>query len=311
MGIAVKRIKNSGIFGLKLYFLIMRIYYLFHYIIRSDEKAIIRRFILVFGYVPNLSKPKTLNEKLQWLKLNERKDFHTIHADKFAVRKFIGDTFGEDLLIPLLYKTTNWRDINIENIKRVPCVIKSNHDSGGVKIIRDLKTVNWNALRTKCKYWLSLNYYYVSRQWQYKNIKNRIIMVEQLLLTKKGKIPHDYKLHFLNGVLNFVYVSYDREGVNDRCIFDKNWNRLNFMWIEKENFKQNMNTSIVQKPTSFDRMVEIGSKISKEYKYVRVDFYDVDGKLYFGEITHHHGGGFDMFFPENYDLIYGEKLNLY
>ena len=310
MGVVITRIKNSGTFGLKLFFLIMRAYYLFHYFIRSDEKAIIRRFKLVFGYMPDLSKPKTLNEKLQWLKLNERKDFHTIHADKFTVRKFIGDTFGEDLLIPLLYKTTNWRDINIENINKVPCVIKSNHDSGGVKIIRDLKDINWNKIRTKCKYWLSLNYYYISRQWQYKNIKNRIIMVEELLLTKKGKIPHDFKLHFINGVLNFIYVSYDREGVNDRCIYDCNWNRLNFMWIEKENFRQNMNTSIVPKPASFDRMVEIGSKISKEYKYVRVDFYDVDGKLYFGEITHHHGGGFDLFFPENFDLIYGEKLSL-
>ena len=154
MGLVLTRIKNSGTFGLKLFFLIMRAYYLFHYFIRSDEKAIIRRFKLVFGYMPDLSKPKTLNEKLQWLKLNERKDFHTIHADKFTVRKFIGDTFGEDLLIPLLYKTTNWRDINIENINRVPCVIKSNHDSGGVQIIRDLKDINWNIIRTKCKYWL-------------------------------------------------------------------------------------------------------------------------------------------------------------
>ena len=82
------------------------------------------------------------------------------------------------------------------------------------------------------------------------------------------------------------------------------------MWIEKENFRQNMNTSMVPKPASFERMVEIGSQIAKEYKYVRIDFYDVDGKLFFGEITHHHGGGFDMFFPETYDLSFGKKLDL-
>ncbi len=310
MGKLAKKIKKTGSLGFRLYLLIIRAYYLFHYLIRSDESAIKRRFKLVFGYMPDLSNPKTINEKLQWLKLNERKNFHTIHADKFAVRKFIGDNFGEDLLIPLLYYTNNWRNVNIENIKEAPCVIKSNHDSGGVQIIKDLKAVNWYEIRTKCKYWLSLNYYYISRQWQYKNIKPRLIMVEKLLLTKTGKIPNDYKLHFINGVLNFIYVSYDREGINDRCIYDYNWNRLNFMWIEKENFRQNMNTSRIPKPASFKRMVEIGSKIAKEYKYVRIDFYDVDGKLFFGEITHHHGGGFDMFFPETYDLSFGKKLDL-
>lgn len=310
MGKLAKRIKKSGRLGLKLYLLTMRAYYLIHYLIRSDENAIKRRFEIVFGNQPDLRYPKTLNEKVQWLKLNERKDFHTIHADKFAVRKFIGDTFGEDLLIPLLYHTNNWRNINKENIKRGPCVIKSNHDSGGVQIIRNLKDVDWSILRIKCKYWLSLNYYYISRQWQYKNIKPRLIMVEELLVTNTGKIPNDYKLHFINGFLNFIYVSFDREGINDRCIYDCNWNRLHFMWIEKENFRQNMNTSMVPKPASFERMVEIGSQIAKEYKYVRIDFYDVDGKLYFGEITHHHGGGFDMFFPETYDLHFGKKLDL-
>ena len=310
MGKLAKKIKKSGRLGLKLYLLTLRVYYLIHYLIRSDENAIKRRFEIIFGNQPDLRYPKTLNEKIQWLKLNDRKDFHVIHADKFAVRKFIGDTFGEDLLIPLLYHTNNWRNINKENIKQAPCVIKSNHDSGGVQIIRDLKAVDWSILRTKCKHWLSLNYYYISRQWQYKNIKPRLTMVEELLVTNTGNRPNDYKLHFINGVLNFIYVSFDREGINDRCIYDCNWNRLHFMWIEKENFRQNINTSMVPKPASFEKMVEIGSQIAKEYKYVRIDFYDVDGKLYFGEITHHHGGGFDMFFPESYDLHFGEKLDL-
>ena len=129
--------------------------------------------------------------------------------------------------------------------------------------------------------------------------------------TKSGKIPNDYKLHYINGELQFVYVSFDREGVNDRCTYDSNWNRLPFVWVPKDTYRPSMNTADVPCPESFDLMKKFGAEIAKNFKYVRVDFYDVDGKLYFGEITLYHGSGFDVFFPEKYDQIYGAKMKTF
>ena len=264
----------------------------------------------VFGKELNIKSPKRLNEKIQWLKLNDRKDFYTICADKYAVRTFLAEEFGEEYLIPLLFHTTNVDEININNLPNCKCIVKANHDSGHYQIIRDKHSVNYDELRMKCSSWLAQNYYDVSREWQYKNIKPRRILVEELLETSSGKLPNDYKLHYINGELQFVYVSFDREGVNDRCTYDRDWNRLPFVWVPKDSYRSDMNKANVPKPKSFDKMVEFADKIASRFKYVRVDFYDVDGKLYFGEITLHHGSGFDLFFPDDYDFIYGEKLNL-
>ena len=127
-------------------------------------------------------------------------------------------------------------------------------------------------------------------------------------MTSDNKVPNDYKLHFINGKLEFVYVSFDRFGINDRCTFDKDWNRLPFVWIPASSFRAGINTADVPKPESFELMKEFGSKIAKDIPYVRVDFFDVDGHLYFGEITLYHGSGYDKFFPDSYDEYYGNKL---
>lgn len=304
-------IKNSGLIGLKLYHYFFQVYHFITIRFASTDKVIKRQFKRAFGKDLDLVNPKTLNEKMQWLKIHEHDPFSTICADKYAVREFIKNEFGEEYLIPLLYETTNWRDIKQENIPNCNCILKANHDSGHYLIIRDKDSIDYRILRENCRDWLSTNYYYYSREWQYKNIKPRRIIIEKLLETKDGKIPNDYKLHFINGEFQFIYVSYDREGVNDRCIYDINWNRLPFVWVESYKYNERMNTTDVPRPATFDMMLEFGTRIAQRFKYVRVDFYDVDGKLYFGEITLHHGGGFDSFIPEEYDRIYGEKLVLF
>lgn len=290
--------------------MIVRIKMFFTIEIFSAEYISKKLYKSVFGKNPDLKNPQTLNEKIQWLKLNVKRDFTTQLVDKYAVREYFAKNFGEEYLIPLMFETTNYRDIKLENMPDCPCIVKANHNSGSYQIIRDKYKVDYSKLRLKCWYWLSYNYYRAGKEWQYKNINPRRIIVEKLLMTKDGKIPNDYKLHYINGELQFVYVSYDREGVNDRCIYDENWNRLPFVWVPASTYKPTMNTSDVSCPSSFEKMKEFGSIIAKDFKYVRVDFYDVDGKLYFGEITLHHGGGTDKFFPEKYDLIYGEKLKL-
>lgn len=282
----------------------------FQYEILPDRFVISREFKKAFGRYPNYKVPRTLNEKLTWMKLYDRERWYSFYADKYAVREYLGGAFGEEYLVPLLFETTKVSEINPENITEFPCIIKSNHAMAQWKIIRDPNEVNWTSLRRECRDWIRHNWYHYSKEYQYKYIQPRII-VEKLLETKDGKIPNDYKLHFINGELAFVYVSFDREGVNDRVIYDRDWQKLPFSWVPANTWFEGMGKSNVPKPITFDEMVKIGTEIAKKFpRYIRVDFYDVDGKLYFGEITFHHGGALDRFFPSEYDEIYGRTLTL-
>lgn len=274
-----------------------------------DVKETKRKFKKIFGRNIDLNNPQTLNEKIQWLKLNVHDDFHTLAADKYRAREY-WKQFGEEGLIPLLYMTYDWKDIKPENLPDEPCIVKCNSGSGRYMIIRDKANVNYKKLRKQCHLWLRTNYYYTSQEWQYKNIKPCII-VEKLLLDKNGHIPNDYKLHYINGELQFIYCSIDREGENYRNIYSPEWKRIDMEWVAPNSHKGGLVGKEIPQPSSFERMKEIADEIAKNFKYVRVDFYDVDGKLYYGEITLHHGGGFDTFEPQEFDLIYGKKLILH
>lgn len=275
----------------------------------KDEPFLKKKFIANQGYELNLDNPKTLNEKLQWLKINDRKDFHTTMADKYAAREFISNTFGAEYLIPLPFNTTNYRDLKPENLPDYPFVIKTNHGFGNTLIVNDKSKINWKKVRMDYKRWMSNNYFYFEREWQYKNIKPRII-VEKMLTTKEGHLPNDYKLNFIEGKLEFIYVSVDREGSNKRNIYDSEWRPMYFTWARKGKDLSNIRGEEITPPPTLDKMIEFGTEIAKLYKYVRVDFYDVEGVLYFGEITECHGGGFDQLLPYEVDLKFGEKMKL-
>lgn len=268
-----------------------------------------RKYQGLFGRPLDLRNPRTLNEKILWLKLNDRRPIHTLCADKYTVRSFIREHFGEKFLIPLLFETSDWKDITMENIPAVPCIVKASHSQGDMMIVRDKHSLDIQKLRYDCRIWLCRNLWRETQEWQYKNCKPRII-IEELLQDKEGRIPNDYKLHFFNGKLEFVYCSVGRETVNKRNIYDAEWNPLYFSWVEPEKDASNIRGAEILPPESFPEMKRLGAEIAKLFDYVRVDFYDVDGRLYFGEITFHHGSGFDVFVPEEYDLIMGEKLHL-
>ena len=285
-------------------------YLLFWYVIPSPEHVVKRTFKKRHGHTLNLKNPQTLNEKLCWMILYDRKREYNFFADKYLARDYFSREFGEEYVIPLLYETKRAKDIRPENISEYPCIVKANHSSAQWQIIRDPKDVDWKKLRSDCRYWLTTNWYNHGKEYQYKYIERRII-VEKLLQTKDGKIPNDYKLHFINGKIAFIYVSVDREGGNYRCIYDKDWNKLPFVWVESWKYREGMNSADVERPATLEKMIEMGTKIAQRFpRYIRVDYYDVDGKLYFGEITFHHGGAQDQFFPKEYDLFYGKQLTL-
>lgn len=275
----------------------------------KPEKRIKSHFNSIFGRKLDLKNPQFLNEKIQWLKLYDHKDYYTICGDKYEVRNWLKQRFSSDYLIPLIFHTSNVNDVNPQKITKYPCIIKANHSSKDYEILRSAESVNWESLRRKCRWWLKRDYYLESLEWQYKNIKRQIV-VEELLQTREGKIPNDYKLHYINGELKFVYVSVDREGENCRNIYDSEWNPLYFDWSGTDKKAKSRRGREVPAPPSFEDMKKMGGIIAQEFPYVRIDYYDVDGKLFFGEITLHHGGGFDVFIPEEYDLFYGKMLSL-
>jgi hypothetical protein len=303
----IKNLKYKGQFGYQIAKMLTSLnrYKNGNYL--NDKVYIWKRFLNSHDYPMNWENPKSLNEKLQVLKWHYNKDLHALVSDKFAAREFIKERFGEEYLIPLVFDTTVPYKITEKIIPDYPVIVKANHDAGNNFIIRDKRTVDWKKLQTDCRWWLSWNYYYADREQQYKNIIRRII-VEKLLITKEGKIPNDYKLNFINGNLEFVYVSLDREGGNYRNIYDANWNPADFKWANKKKMPKTKRGPEIPPPPTWALMKEMGSEISKLFPYVRVDFYDVDGQLFFGEITLCHGGGFDKFEPQSVDFDLGKKL---
>ena len=277
-----------------------------------DKTFIKRKYRKVTGKKLNLKNPKTLNEKICWLKLYDRTPLHTQCADKFAVREFVKANIGEEFLVPLYYHTKNSKAINAQNITEYPCIIKTNHDSSGGIFVHDPTQVNWEEIQLQLEKRLKSNYYPVSKEWQYKNIVPKII-VEKLLQDSKGQIPLDYKLHCFNGKVHMVQVDIGRDTDNHhRNWYSSAWEREPYAWSSpKEGGKYtDPSDEDVEKPKTLKQMIALSEVLSQPFDYVRVDWYDVDGILYFGEVTFHHDGGYQLIRPEKWDLILGEKVVL-
>ena len=305
-------IKNGIIEIVRNNYWAYRLYFAIRYELPSrlmgDEWNIKRHFKESMGFLPDLDHPKTLNEKLQWIKLHDRHEFNTLAADKLRVREFYRKTFGEEHIVPLIKYFQSWKDVTYKSLPDEPFVIKANTGTSTWQIVRDKRDLNIKKLRTACRRWMNCNHYYASQEWQYKNIKP-CILVEKLLTDKNGKIPVDYKLHYINGELQFIYCVVDREGDVYRAMFSPKWELLPFQWVSIKNHKP-LRTNIDEpRPKNLDKMIEYGNIIAQHFKYyVRVDYYEVDGKMYFGEITMHHGSGFNKFFPVEREKEYANKL---
>ncbi|WP_100615835.1 ATP-grasp fold amidoligase family protein [Confluentibacter citreus] len=294
------RKSDSGYFILRPFYKL----YEFGLMLIPDKLIIQSSFKKHMGYSLDLDNPKTLNEKINWLKLYDRNDLHTIIADKFKVRDYVEKKIGKKYLIPLLYHTKNPNDLKPENLPSTGnYIIKTNHDSSGGVIVRDPLVINWNYIRKRFKHLLKENHYYSTIEWQYKNIEPRIV-VEQLLTYDDGSIPDDYKFHCFNGKLAFVMVDFDRHSnIRTRNLYDTDWNLLPCNW-GRPNGKE------LNKPENFEEMKMLAETLAKDFKYVRIDFYLVNAKIYFGEITLHHASGFQKFYQKECDEKYGSMLNL-
>ncbi|MBT8393802.1 MAG: glycosyl transferase [Bacteroidia bacterium] len=268
------------------------------------DKVIIKNsFRRHMGYKLNLKNPQTLNEKINWLKLYNRKDLQSLVADKYKVRAYIKRKVGEKYLIPLLFHTKDANDLTPENLPESNFIIKTNHDSSGGLIVREKSKIDWIAARSRFKRLLKENHYYSTTEWQYKNIEPRIV-VEQLLTYEDGGIPEDYKFHCFNGKLAFIMVDFDRYGdLRTRNLYDPDWNLIPCNWGRPYGKE-------LKKPKKLDEMTCIAEKLAKDFTYVRVDLYLVKSKVYFGELTFYHASGFQEFFQHECDEKFGSMLEL-
>lgn len=255
------------------------------------------------GYKINLDKPVTFNEKLNWLKLYNRQPLYTQLADKFAVKSYVKGIIGEQYVVKNLGVWESFDEIDFDSLPN-SFVLKCTHDSSGAIICRDKTVFDKESAKKRIEKTLSMNYFYACREWPYKNIPPRII-ADEFLDDYSGKELNDYKFWCFDGVPTYMYctVKTNREGIYEN-FYDMNFNpvKIDHGWPRRsEEF---------DKPASFEEMKKLAQTLSKGIPFVRVDFFYVDGKVYFGEFTFFDWGGMQPFGSYEQDLELGKLIQL-
>lgn len=270
-----------------------------------DKVWIQIKYRMFFGRFCNLKNPQTYNEKLQWLKLYDRKPEYTQMVDKIGAKKYVAKLIGEEYIIPTIGVWDRVEDIDWESLPN-QFVLKCTHDSGGLVICRDKSKLNIAAASKKLNKSLKRNYYYMHREWPYKNVKPRII-AETYMEDESGYELKDYKWFCFNGEPKALFIATDRgvEGEETKFdFFDSDFNHLPFT-----NGHPNAVRGI-KKPAGFEQMKQLAAQLSKGHPHLRVDFYDINGKIYFGELTFYHWSGMVPFEPEEWDITFGSWIKL-
>ena len=271
-----------------------------------DDEYLKRRYLIKTGSVLNLENPQKFNEKLQWLKLYNRKPEYTALVDKYAVRRFVAEKIGEEYLIPLLGGP--WKSFDEIDFSKLPeqFVLKCTHDSGGLVICKDKKNLDLKAAKKKIEKCLKRNFYSLNREWVYKDVPPRII-AEQYMEDKQTKELRDYKFFCFNGEPKALFVATDRQTPGEEVKFD--FFDMQYNHIDVRNGHENAKC-LPEKPQQFALMAELAKKLSADMPHVRVDFYEVNGTVYFGEMTFFHFSGMVPFEPEEWDYTFGSWLDL-
>ena len=258
------------------------------------------------GKKMNIENPITFNEKLQWLKFNYRFPLQSVVSDKWLVRNYVEEKIGKEYLIPLLGVWENYNDINFNKLPN-KFVLKCNHDSGGLVVCKDKNKLDYKKAKDKIEKSLKSNFYYIGREYQYRNIKPRIICEE--FISDHGNVPMDYKIYCFNGKPDIILVCKDRFSNNSHrasyLFFDQNWK---FQPLNKGDEK--LCHVDIPKPKNLDKMIKIAKKLSEDFVFARIDLYNIDGKIYFGEITLSPNSGFDPDIKYETDLMLGKKLEI-
>lgn len=252
--------------------------------------------------------PRTFNEKINWLKLWSKDKGFERYVDKYEVRKFVREKIGDEYLIPLLGVWDSFEEIDFASLPK-DYVLKTTHDSGGIWIIKDGKCPD--GLEAEITKRMKVNFFYKGREHAYKNIVPKII-AEQFMIDESGNDLKDYKFFCFNGESKFLYIASERfkkKGTPPNFdFFDLNLVRLPFnSKRHRHAFKPGEQYPVIP---GFNRMIEIANKLSKGFPFVRVDLYNILGKIYFGEMTFYHEDGLDPLDPYEWDKNLGDMIIL-
>lgn len=273
--------------------------------IKDDKLYISLRYYAALGKRMNWKNPQTFNEKLQWLKLYDRKPIYTTMVDKYEVKKYVADIIGEEHIIPTLAVYDRPEDIDFDALPN-RFVLKCTHDSGSLVICRDKSKLDREAAVRKLAGRMNSNYYYWKREWPYKNVKPRII-AEKYMEDGKTQELRDYKFFCFDGTPKVILLCRDRykESGLTEDFYDVNWNHLAIKRPEHPNARVKTDC-----PKELKIMVDLSKKLAKDVPFVRTDFYTINNEVYFGELTFFPASGTTPFIPEEWDYILGEWLNL-
>ena len=253
----------------------------------------------------SLSNPQTFNEKLQWLKLNDRKDIYTTMVDKYEAKKYVATIIGEEYIIPTIGIYDKFDDIDFDELPD-QFVMKCTHDSGGLVIVKDKKDLDISLAKKKINKSLKRNYYYAGREWPYKNIKPRIL-IEEYMEDKNSSSMKDYKFFCFNGVPKIMYLS---EGLENHNTASMSFYDMNFKLTDCKRKDYKLLDYSPKRPETFELMKKFASILSTGIAHLRVDFYEINGHLYFGELTFTTCAGFVPFENEEWDKKLGDLIDL-
>lgn len=260
---------------------------------------------VIMGRKLNLKNPKEYNEKLQWLKLNDRKPEYSTMVDKYEVRGYIEDLLGDKYLIPCLGIYDSVDDIDIDALPD-RFVLKCTHDSGSVEICKDKSSFDIEGARHRLSQAMKRNYYATYREWPYKYVKPRII-AEGYLEGDGGDLK-DYKVMCFNGEAKIIEVHENRfvEGkVHTQTFYDKEWNIVPLTQVETVTVDRPG-----ERPRQLDEIIRLSELIAKDMYHARIDWYIEGDKIYFGEITFFDGSGFESFSTPEMERMLGDMIKL-
>lgn len=279
-------------------------YYLINYFLFSNKRYTLNRFKKQMGKKLDLVNPRTFNEKLCWMIVYWENDLAKRCADKFLVREYVKEIGLGSLLNEVYQLVSSVDEIDFEKLPK-SFVIKSTQGSGMNYFCKDKKYLDYNDLKRKTKYYTKTNYhYYKGREWVYKDIKPKII-VEKFL--GEDTVPKDYKLYCFNGVPHCIQVDINRFKNDHReNFYDVDWNFIDVMDIDCPS-----DSSLIEpKPVLLEKMIEYSKKLSSGFPHVRVDFYILGDRLFFGELTFFTACGTTRFSDINFDLKLGNLITL-
>lgn len=264
--------------------------------LEHDKKYLEILYKYRVGKKLNLNHPVTFNEKMQWLKLYNRNPEYDKMVDKYEAKKYVASIIGWEYIIPTIGIWEQFDDIDFEALPE-RFVLKCTHDSGGLIICKDKSKLDKKDVKCKIEHWLRRNYYYNTRERQYKNIKPRII-AEQYMEDESGFELKDYKIHNFNGKPKMIQVDFGRFGEHKRNLYTTDWEYIKgaILYPTDENHT-------IARPKCLDTLLSLASKLSEGFPYIRSDFYIINDKILFGELTFQHGSGFEKMTPDRKSVV--------